>query len=113
MNNKTHKNSLFETIITIFIIVFLVAVLIGNYIYGSSTARLWIFITFGIISWFVLGCAVLAGIDTNQELFEWVWDKAPNGCFSMLAIFLFPIVAIYYIYRKKNGGIIEGKFHNK
>jgi hypothetical protein len=113
MSNKTHKNSLFEIILTVFMAIFLAFIFIGNFIYGTNTARLCISIPIALIVWFILGCGVLAGIDTNQELYEWVWDKAPNGCFSMLAIFLFPIVAIYYIYRKKHGAVIEGKFHNE
>jgi nitrate reductase NapE component len=101
MSNNTRKNSSFETILFVFVTIFLTVVLVGNFIYGTNTARVYIFIIVGIVIWFILGCAVLAGIDRNQELYEWVWDKAPNGLFSMLAIFLFPIVAIAYIYRKR------------
>jgi hypothetical protein len=113
MNKKTNGNSLFETGLTVFMAIFLAFIFIGNFVYGTNTARLLLSIPLGIVVWFILGCGVLAGIDTNQELYEWVWDRAPNGCFSMLAIFLFPIVAIYYIYEKRKNGIIEGKFHDK
>lgn len=101
MNNKTHKDSLFETIIVILVTILLIGILIGNYIQGTMTAKIAIFVIFGVILWYILGCVVLALIDTNQELYEWVWNKAPNDYYSMLAIFLFPIVAIVYIRGKK------------
>lgn len=59
-----------------------------------------VYVIVGVIAWFILGCAVLSLVDNNQELYHWVWDEAPNGCFSMVAIFLFPIVAGYYLYRR-------------
>jgi hypothetical protein len=113
MTNKTRKNTLFETALTIFMVIFLAFIFIGNFIYGTNTARILLSIPLAVVAWIILGCGVLAGIDTNQELFEWVWDKAPNGCFSMVAIFLFPIVAIYYIYNKRKNGIIERKFNEE
>jgi|WetSurSiteA1Bulk_404760.scaffolds.fasta_scaffold10845_5 hypothetical protein len=82
--------------------------------YGRTSYKMiGIYIIIGVVAWYVLGCIVLASIDTNQELYEWVWDKAPNGWYSMLAIFLFPLVAINYIYRKRHARIIERRFHDE
>jgi len=113
MVNGTPKITLFEKILTVFLSIFLIFVFVGNFIYGADRARIWLSVPLIAIVWIVLGCGVLAWVDVNQELYEWVWDKAPTGYFSMLAIFLFPIVAVAYIYRKRKNGIIEGKFKDK
>lgn len=110
MDNETRKITLFEKILTVFLSMFLIFVFVGNLIYGADRTRIWLSVPVIVIVWIVLGCGVLAWVDVNQELYEWVWDKAPGGYFSMLAILLFPIVAIVYIRGKRKSGLIEGKF---
>ncbi len=53
------------------------------------------------MGWYVLACVVLSAIDWENELYIWVWEKAPNGWYSMLALALWPVVAIVYLKRRK------------
>lgn len=60
-----------------------------------------LYLIIGYFLWYTLGCGVLIAIDKDGRLEDWIWNKAPNHFYSVVAILLFPIVATIYLYENK------------
>lgn len=53
----------------------------------------WIIVT-SFLSWYVIGCAVLAGIDKDSQLFEWA-GRAPYRLGGLVPLF-WPVILFFY-----------------
>lgn len=54
----------------------------------------------GVIIWSVIGCGVLAWIDTDGRLLAWV-RSAPNQLWRSFAILCWPILVIAFLWPRR------------
>ena len=63
----------------------------------------YLFLALCVLSWVLLGAAVLASIDKDGELLEWA-EAAPSSWLSGLVVVLWPVVVCaYLLLRQKEG----------
>ena len=63
----------------------------------------YLFLALCVLSWVLLGAAVLASIDKDGELLEWT-EAAPSSWLSGLVVVLWPVVVCaYLLLRQKEG----------
>jgi len=55
-----------------------------------------VYILAGVMLWLLVGCMILAAVDTKGTLLSWV-KSAPNYALEMLALLLWPILAFAFL----------------